>query len=86
MYGSLLQSFVGLHLDIDFLRAKIKTDIIDSLRIYQFINKGNQDLDEQIDRLSSLKLNLVGVDGIEVSFVVITKSNKNVGSIINIEG
>ena len=71
---------------IDFLRAKIKTDIIDTLRIYQFINRTNDNLDEQIETLQSVKINLKGTDGVEVSFSVITKTGKPVGSLINLEG
>lgn len=86
LYGSLLQSFIGQNLNIDYLRAKIKTDIIDTLRIYQFINKDNANLDEQIDTLDALKINLLSPDGLDVSFRVITSSGKTTGSLIKIEG
>lgn len=86
LYGSLLQSFIGRNLNVDYFRARIKTDIIDSLRIYQFINKNNANLDEQIDTLDALKINLLSPDGLDVSFRVITSSGKTVGSLIKIEG
>ena len=86
MYGSLLYDLIGVNLDIDYLRAKIKTDLIDSLRIYQFINKSNPDLNEQIDTLQAIKINLLGGDGVSVSLRVVTRSGRSVGSLINIEG
>jgi len=85
IYGSKLNDLIGVNLDIDFLRAKVKTDLIDTLRIYQFINKGNTNLDEQIDTLQSIKINQLN-GGIDVSLVVITRSGKITGSLINIEG
>lgn len=85
MYGSTLNSLIGVNLDIDFLRARIKTDLIDTLRIYQFINKSNPNLDEQIDTLQAVKINQVG-DGIDVSLRVITRSGKITGSLVQIEG
>jgi hypothetical protein len=85
IYGSTLNGLIGTNLDIDFLRAKVKTDLIDTLRIYQFINKGNPNLDEQIDTLQSLKINQLN-DGIDVSLTVITRSGRSTGSLVNIEG
>ena len=81
-YGSGLQDLIGQNLDIEFLRGKIKSEIIDSLRVYQFINNGNSELDEHIDFLEKLRVRQVLHDGIEVSFTVITKTGKNVGSFI----
>lgn len=87
MYGSLLNSFVGVPLNIDELRANVKTDIIDTLRIYQFINQANPNLDEQIDTLQSLAVNLIpGINGINVTFTVVTRSGLTVGSTIQVEG
>lgn len=85
MYGSTLHDLIGVNLDIDFLRARIKTDLIDTLRIYQFINKSNPNLDEQIDTLQAVKINQI-LDGIEVSLRVITRSGKISGSLVHIEG
>lgn len=87
-YGSLLQSFIGTNFDIDYLRANIKTDVIDTLRIYQFINQGVPNLNEQIETLQSLKIE---VDpnityGIDVGFVVITREGQTTGSLISVEG
>lgn len=83
-YGSQIQSFVGLNVNIDYLRAQIKTELIDTLRIYQFINKDNPILDEQIDTLKSLKIDLTSPDGITVSFVVVTPTGQTVGSTIKV--
>ncbi len=85
MYGSTLNDLIGVNLDIDFLRAKIKTDLIDTLRIYQFINKGNPNADEQIDTLQALKITQI-VDGVGVSLRVLTRSGKTTGSLVQIEG
>lgn len=85
-YGSLLQSFIGRSMDIDYLRASIKTDVIDSLRIYQFINKDNSDLDEQIETLDSIRIQQIFVDGLEISFKVTTRSGKTTGGLVEIEG
>lgn len=85
-YGSILQSFIGANLDVDYLRAKIKTDLIDTLRIYQFINKDGANLNEQIDTLKSLRIDLQGDRGIAVSFSVVTRSGKTVGSLVSLEG
>jgi len=81
-YGSGLQDLVGQHLDMEYLRGKIKSEIIDALRIYQYINNGNPELDEQIFSLDKFRLQQVLTDGVQVSFDVITKSGKRVGSII----
>lgn len=87
MYGSIMNSFVGADINIDELRANIKTDLIDTLRIYQFINQGNPDPNEQIDMLQSLAVNLIpGLNGINVSFQVLTLAGAPVGSTITIEG
>jgi hypothetical protein len=87
MYGSIINSFVGSPINIDELRANIKTDLIDTLRIYQFINQGNPDPKEQIDILQSLAVNLIpGVNGITVTFQVITLAGTAVGSTITVEG
>jgi len=87
MYGSTLNDFVGADINIDELRANVKTDMIDTLRIYQFINQGNPDLNEQIDTLQSLAVNLIpGINGINVSFQVITRSGLQAGSTIQVEG
>jgi len=87
MYGSILNTFVGADINIDELRANIKTDLIDTLRIYQFINQANPDLDEQIDTLQSLAVNLIpGINGISVTFQVVTRSGLQAGSTITIEG
>ena len=85
-YGSGLQNLVGANMDLDFLRANVKSETIDSLRIYQFINKTNSDLDEQIDMLQSLKIDQILNDGINVSFTVITRAGTPVGSTVSIEG
>lgn len=84
-YGSLLHSFIGQTFDIDYLRAKIKTDIIDTLRIYQFINKNESNLDEQIETLNALKINQIFSDSLEVSFRVTTRSGKTTGGLVQIE-
>ena len=84
-YGSTLQNLIGQNLDIDFLRAQIKTDIIDSLRIYQFINRENPDLDEQIETLASIKIKTINV-GVNVSLIVITRTGKSLESLIELEG
>ncbi len=81
-YGSGLQNLIGQNLDIEFLRAKIKTEIIDALRIYQFINNSNPDPDEQIETLERLEIQQVLSDGIRVSFNIITVSGKNIGSFV----
>jgi len=81
-YGSGLQDLIGLNLDIEFLRAKIKTEIIDDLRVYQFINNGNPEQDEQIDTLERLEIEQILSDGVRVSFNIITKSGRNVGSFV----
>ena len=87
MYGSILNTFVGADINIDELRANIKTDLIDTLRIYQFINQGNPNLSEQIDTLQSLAVNLIpGLNGINVTFQVLTRSGLQAGSTITIEG
>ena len=86
IYGARLQSFVGTRMNVDYLRSEIKTDIIDSLRIYQFINKDSGNLDEQIETLQSLKINLIGTDAFDVSFSVITRDGSIVGGLVQIEG
>lgn len=85
-YGSGLQSLIGTSMAVDFLRANVKTECIDTLRIYQFINQSNPNLDEQIETLRSLKINQVGFDGIDVSFTVITRTGKSTGSLVKLEG
>ena len=84
-YGSTLQDLIGQNIDIDFLRGQIKTDIIDSLRIYQFINRENPDLDEQIETLDSIKIKTIGI-GVDVSLIVITRTGRSVESLIELEG
>jgi len=82
LYGSGLQSLIGNNLEIDFLRAKIKTEIIDALRIYQFINRNNSNLDEQVDTLTSMRIQQTAIDRIDVSFNVITKTGRSVASLV----
>jgi len=84
IYGSLLQDLIGQKLDIEYLRAKIKNELIDGLRIYQFINKDNPNLDEQIDTLDSIKISLINNYSLRVEFTVITKTGRRVGAIITI--
>jgi len=87
MYGSSLNSFVGAQLNLNELTANITTDLIDTLRIYQFINQANPDLNEQIDTLLNLNVSLItGVPGIQVSFQVITRAGLTSGSTIQVEG
>lgn len=84
-YGSNLQTFLGQSIDIDFLRAQIRTELTDSLRIYQFINKDSIDLDEQIETLNKFNIDLVGSSSIRVTLQVTTRSAKVVSSIVSIE-
>jgi len=86
IYGALLQDLIGQKLDIEFLRAKIKQEMIDGLRIYQFINRNNTDLNEQIDTLETVKIEISNNDSsrIEVQFTVITRAGARVGSIIRL--
>lgn len=87
MYGSTLYDLIGVPVDIDFLRATVKTDLIDTLRIYQFINKNNPNLNEQIDTLQSVAINLLPDErSISVSFRVITRTGAVAGSTVQIEG
>ena len=85
-YGAGLQALIGTNMDMDYLRATIKTELIDTLRIYQFINQANPNLDEQIETLRSLKINQIMNDGIDVSFTVITRTGKSTGSLVKLEG
>ena len=86
IYGSDLQSLIGLNIDIDFLRGKVKMEIIDALRIYQFINKDNDNLDEQIETLNSFRIDLARKGGLDVSLTVTTRDETTTGSLIRIEG
>ena len=86
LYGAGLQSLIGQNMDVDYLRAQIKSEVIDALRIYQFINKDNSNLDEQIEMLNSLKVELVGSTGFDVSFRITTRSGKITGSLVQVEG
>lgn len=83
-YGSLLQSFVGQKIEFDFLKASVQSEIVDTLRIYQFINKTNPSLDEQIDTLESLKVTQLDNLSIQADLTVITKSNIRVGTTIQL--
>ena len=56
IYGTLLQDLIGQRLDLEYLRAKIQSELIDGLRIYQFINKDNPNLDEQIETLDTVRI------------------------------
>ena len=86
-YGSGLQDLIGTNIDIDYLRAKVKMEIIDALRIYQFINQGVENLDEQIATLQSLRVDLSGTfGGLDVSFIVVTRSGRTTGSLVSLEG
>jgi phage baseplate assembly protein W len=84
LYGTLLQNLVGQRLDLEFLRAKIKSELIDGLRIYQFINKDNPNLDEQIDTLNVVKISQLTDSAVNVEFNVTTKSGKVVGAVIEL--
>jgi len=81
-YGSGLQDLIGQNIDIEFLRGKIKSEIIDALRVYQFINTSNPNLDEQVDILNRLEVTQILSDGIQVQFDVTTQSGKRVGSFV----
>ena len=85
-YGSTLPNLIGLNFNIDYLRGQVKTTVIDTLRIYQFINQVNPNLDEQINTLKSLAVNPVLNNQIDVSFTVITRTGKTTGSIVQVEG
>jgi len=81
-YGAGLQDLIGQKMDIDYLRAQIKLEIIDALRIYQYINKNNPDLDEQIETLTAIRIRNVYIDGFDVSFNVITRAGNSVSSLV----
>jgi len=85
IYGTLLQSLIGQRLDFAYLQAKIQSELIDGLRIYQFINKDNPNPDEQIDTLDTVRITQISNYELEVQFTVITKSGKTVGSTIQLE-
>lgn len=87
IYGSQLYSLLGVNVNIDYLRAKVQTYMIDTLQTYQYINQANPNLDEQVDTLQSLAVNLDPNfnNGIDVSFTVITRSGLTVGSTLSIE-
>jgi len=85
IYGSLLQDLIGQRLDLEYLRAKVKSELIDALRIYQFINKDNPSLDEQIDTLDVVRISQENDSTIKLDFTVTTKSGKRVGAVVQIE-
>jgi len=84
IYGTLLQSLVGQRLDLEYLRAKVANELINGLRIYQFINKDNSNLDEQIDTLDTIRITQDSSYSIKVQFTVITKSGKRIGTTIQL--
>ena len=82
LYGSQLEGLIGSTSDLRTLSSQVQGTVIDALRIYQFINQNNPNLDEQIDTLESLTVTSVSIDYIEVDLTVITMSSKRVGTTI----
>src|ERR1035437_9422002 len=66
LYGSVLWGLIGSTSDMQTLQAQVQGTIVDALRIYQFINQSNPNLDEQIDILESLSVTSVAVAFIQL--------------------
>lgn len=82
LYGSRLEGLIGSTTDIQTLTSQVQGSVVDALRIYQFINQSNPNLDEQINTLESLTVTSVSVDFIEVDLTVITMSGKRIGTTV----
>lgn len=84
LYGTNLQSLVGQKMDLQFLQGQVLSEVTDALLILQALNQTNPDLDQQIQTLQSIQVNLETPRQIGIQLVVITKSQKAVGSIVTI--
>jgi phage baseplate assembly protein W len=80
LYGTILQSLIGSKNNFDFLKAKIKDEVIGALQVLQFINKENPNEDEQLETLELLRIQQLTTDQIEIQLSVITISGKRVST------
>lgn len=80
LYGTDISTLVGQKVDINFIRAKLKQQIIDALKVLQYINRENPNLDEQLDTLQSISIEEISAGVIEVQLTVITASSKNLST------
>jgi hypothetical protein len=80
LYGTILQSLIGEKNNFDFIKAKIKDEIIGALQVLQFINKENPNDDEQLDTLELLRIQQLTSDQIEIQLSVTTVSGKSVST------
>lgn len=84
IYGSNLQSLIGQKMELSYLQGQVLSEVRDSLIILQALNQTNPDLDQQIQTLQSIQVDITTPTQITIQFVIITKSGKQVGSIVTI--
>ena len=78
IYGSFLQTFIGQKFDEEYIKAQVRDEIIETLRVLQFINKDSSNLDEQIDVLTILDIQRVSETGLDIQLTLTTLTGKEV--------
>jgi hypothetical protein len=79
IYGSQLQYYIGKKYDDEFIKSQIKTEIVNTLRVFQYLNKSNTNGDEAIDTLEYLSITKVGETRFDIKFQIKTMSGNTLG-------
>jgi len=80
LYGSELQSTIGEKVDFNFIKAKVKEQVINALEVLEFVNRENPDDDERPETLNVLSVEQLNIDQVEVQMTVTTVSGKSVST------
>lgn len=80
LYGTNLQSLIGQKYNLEYLKAKIRDEIVGALQVLQYLNTSNPNKDEQPDILQVLQINPQGTDGFTINLSVITVSGKSIAT------
>jgi hypothetical protein len=80
LYGTDLQSLIGSKTNFQFIKAKVKDEVIGALQVLQYLNKDNPNPDEKPAVFEFLKIQQLNIDQVEIQISVITESNKRVST------
>lgn len=81
IFGSTIRDVIGTKADLTVIRADIRSKVIDALKVQQFINSDNPNLDEQIETIDIIKVTLNEPTEIKIEVQVTTVSGKVVNAI-----
>lgn len=80
LYGTNLQVLIGQKFNFEYLKAKIRDEVVGALQVLQYLNQDNPDLDEKPEILQTLQVTQQGSDGLLIQLSVITESGKSIAT------